>query len=82
MSTTEVVAGALGEYREMLRADQADLDLVGVDGGVVSLRLVLGPETCQECVLSKDMLEAVLLDGLRCQDPAVTAVVVDDPRLA
>ena len=82
MSDTGQVASALDEFRQTLRLDDADLEVVGVDGGTVSLRLVLGPEACEECVLPKDMLETVLLQRLRREDDAVSAVVVDDPRVA
>jgi Fe-S cluster biogenesis protein NfuA len=80
MATTEGVARALGEYREMLKVDGADLELVSVKGGVVQLRLLFGPETCQDCVLSRDMLETVLLAGLEPEE--ITQVVVVDPREA
>lgn len=80
MATAEAVGAALGEFRDMLKIDGADLELTGVRDGVVELRLLLGPETCQDCVLSRDMLETVLLDGLR--DCDVTGVVVSDPREA
>jgi Fe-S cluster biogenesis protein NfuA len=73
---------ALGQYREMLRVDGADLELAGVDAGNVHVRLVLTPDTCEECILSQDMLEAVILQGMRESDPAITRVVVDDPRVA
>lgn len=80
MSTVTVVASALDEYRQMLQVDGADLELMGVTDGVVELKLLFGPETCEECVLSKDMLETILLDGLQKQDRSIAQVVVEDPR--
>ena len=80
MTDVARMSSALDEYRQMLEADHADIELLGVRDGTVTVRLVLGPEACAECVLPKPMLEAVLLDGLRRLDSGVRAVVVNDPR--
>ncbi|CAB4851965.1 MAG: NifU family protein [Actinobacteria bacterium] len=79
---TSTLTSALEEYREVLQIDGADLELTGVDAGIVHLRLIVGPDTCTDCILSKPMLETILLDVLQEADPAVTLVVVDDPRSA
>jgi hypothetical protein len=82
MTDAAAMSSALDEYRQMLKPDDADLELVGVQDGTVSVRLRLGAEACAECVLPREMLETLLLDGLRRHDGAITAVVVDDPRPA
>lgn len=71
---------ALAPLRVPMRADGADLELVGVADGVVRVRLVLSAETCSDCVLPADMLRSVLLAGLAAEVPGVTDVVVEDPR--
>jgi Fe-S cluster biogenesis protein NfuA len=65
---------------ESLRADGADLRLEGVADGTVRVRLVLGPDACEECILAKEHLEAVLTAALQEADPTVVAVTVEDPR--
>ena len=66
--------------RAIVQADGADFELVGVDDGQVSLRLVLVEAGCAECVMPKQFLEGVVLDILREADSTVRAVHVDDPR--
>jgi Fe-S cluster biogenesis protein NfuA len=82
MVTAEQVQTALGEYREMLRVDGADLELTAVEAETVRVRLLLGAGTCADCILNKEMLEQILLQGLRDMAPAIASVVVDDPRVA
>jgi hypothetical protein len=78
----EQIQGALSEYREMLKIDGADLELTAIEPETLRIRLVLGPDTCADCILSKDMLEQILLQGVRDTAPAIASVVVDDPRVA
>jgi hypothetical protein len=73
-------AEALTSLQEGLRADGADLVLESVRDGVAYARLVVGPETCQECILPKEMLEPVVLAALRKHDPAIASVTLADPR--
>jgi hypothetical protein len=80
MATVDSVSEALAGSREMLRADDADLELLGVEDGVVKVRLLIGPDACADCILERSMLEAALLHGLREADPSIGGVVVDDPR--
>ena len=65
---------------ESLRADGADLRLEGVVDGTVQIRLVLGPDACEECILPKEHLETVLMAALHKADPTVLAVRIEDPR--
>jgi NifU-like domain len=78
MATAETIGAALAEFREMLEVDGAGLELTGVQDGIVRVRLLFGAQTCEECVLSRDMLETVLLSGLK--DHGIARVVVADPR--
>ena len=65
--------------KETLQADGADLELDGVEDGVASVRLILGPEACLECIMPKDTIERILLTSLAKSQP-VTSVRLDDPR--
>jgi hypothetical protein len=78
----ESIHAALGAAREMLAADEADLELVGIESQVVHLKLVLGSAACADCILERPMLEASLLHGLQEADPSIRGVVVDDPRVS
>ena len=71
---------AIEEIRSLVQADGSDMELVGVDGDVVRLRLVIVDTTCVECVMPRQFLEEVALDILRRADPAVRRVEIDDPR--
>lgn len=70
------------DLRSALQADGADLELKGVENGVAGVRLLLGPETCLECIMPKQALEQILLASLRGSgDHQVERVELDDPRL-
>lgn len=74
------VVRTLQPLRVPMLADGADLELLSVHDGVVRVRLVLGEETCSDCVLPADLLRSVLLAGLADQIPSVTEVELVDPR--
>ncbi|MQA86142.1 MAG: hypothetical protein GEV03_16295 [Streptosporangiales bacterium] len=73
---------AVQGFREALQADHADLEPLGLEQGVARFRLLLGEETCQECILPKDVLEETLVFSLRQTMPEVRGVELDDPREA
>jgi Fe-S cluster biogenesis protein NfuA len=77
----EQIVAALSDLRDALQADGADLAVVGVDGPTVRVRLIVGPETCHECIMPKDFLEEVLLMRLREHFPEISCVQLEDPRL-
>jgi Fe-S cluster biogenesis protein NfuA len=81
IDTLDVAAG-IDELRALLRADGADLELVGLDAGRrhVRVRLDLSGVDCLECVIPPDLLEDLVRDGLRRRVAADLEVVVDDPR--
>lgn len=64
----------LTPVREILQADGSDVELVGMEGGVARLRLIVEDAACAECVLPRAMLEDVATKLL-----GVT-VRIDDPR--
>jgi hypothetical protein len=68
------------DLRQALQADGADLEMEGVTDGVATIRLILGPEACLECIMPKDTLEKMLLVSLRQADD-VSSVDLLDPRL-
>ena len=50
--------------------------------GVAQVRLIVGPDTCLECIVPKQILESVLLIALQKEDTSISCVAVVDPRLA
>jgi Fe-S cluster biogenesis protein NfuA len=76
------ITPALDEVRALVQADGGDMKLVGLDGdvGKVDLLLVLEGASCEECVMPRDFLEQIALEMLKRKVPAVAAVSIDDPR--
>ena len=73
------VATALDEVRGLVSPDGGDVQLEGVDGSTVRLRLVLESAHCVECVMPKTFLEQVALDVFRRNGTGAEAVTIDDP---
>lgn len=80
MSSVAKAAEALSSLQSGLRADGADLVLEDVRNSIAHVRLVVGPETCQECIVPKEMLEPMVLTALQEGDSTITSVAFDDPR--
>lgn len=64
----------LTPVRDILQADGGDIELVGMEGDVAHLRLLIDGAECAECVLPKPMLEDVAAKLLG------VPVRIDDPR--
>lgn len=71
---------ALAAIRQGLQADGADLELEDVAAGTLRVRLLLGDETCADCIVDKPLLEAVIQRAVAARDPSIVAVELDDPR--
>ena len=74
------IAPALDEIRSLVQADGGDMLLTSVDGGTISLQLVVEGASCVECVMPREFLEQVALDVFRRGGIMAEGVVVDDPR--
>jgi hypothetical protein len=73
-------ADGLTTIRQMLQADQSDLELLGIQDGVAHFRLVLNDPTCAECVMPRGYLEQLILRRLERTRSDVQRVTLDDPR--
>ncbi len=71
----------LGDLQQGLLADGAEVQVERLEGGVATIRLVLSPDACLECILPKDILEKILLVSIRKSEPSVTRVSLIDPRV-
>ena len=76
------VLTALHTVRLSLQADQADLEVLGVDDGTLNLGLLIGPETCTDCMMPRPVLEDIILRHVQVTMPLVRRVVLRDPREA
>jgi len=74
------LAAGLDELRELLRPDGADLELLGLAGRQVHLRLDLSNVECLDCVVPPELLAELVCDGLRRRVGADLDVTLDDPR--
>ncbi len=73
----EALEAVLAKFRPGFQADGADARLATVDPtGVVEVQIVVGPETCMECLLPDDMLGQMLTHEMRIVDPTVLRVDV------
>ena len=79
MDETTIIP-ALDEIRGLVQADGGDMVLTAVEGGTISLQLVVEGAHCVECVMPRPFLEQVALDVFQRAGVAADAVVVDDPR--
>lgn len=70
----------LEALRGSLQSDGADLELVRVHEEVATVKLLLGPDCCADCILPRATLERVLLVAVARQHPSVKRVELIDPR--
>jgi hypothetical protein len=83
MIDAATVTNGLAPVRELLQPDGAEVELIGVAGGTVRLRLSLENAECTDtCVMPRAIIETVALQLMQPLVPGLTAVVVEDPREA
>jgi hypothetical protein len=75
-----MLAPGLEELRGLVSPDGGEVELDGVEGSTVRLRLVLENAHCVECVMPRPFLEQVAVDVFRRTGAAADVVVIDDPR--
>jgi len=80
--TNDAVATAVDEAGVLLRADGADLHLVGFDVETASVHVAvdISGSNCVECIIPPDLLAVMLTDAINRSLDATVEVVVDDPR--
>lgn len=71
---------ALAGLRQGLHADGADLEVSAIENGTLHVRLVLGDETCSDCIVDKPMLEGLIQRAAAACDGPAIIVVLEDPR--
>lgn len=80
--TNETVASAVDEAGVLLRADGADLHLLGFDPDAASVHVAvdISGSNCADCIIPPDLLAVMLSDAINRNLDATVEVVVDDPR--
>ena len=80
--TDQAVAAAVDEAGVLLRADGADLHLLGFDADAASVHVAvdISGSNCVECIIPPDLLEVMLADAINRNLDTTVEVVVDDPR--
>jgi Fe-S cluster biogenesis protein NfuA len=76
----EVVKDVIEGFRPGFQADGADLEVLDVGPETVRIRLVTGPETCEECLLPRESLEALFANALAKRVGGSVRVRLEDPR--
>jgi hypothetical protein len=81
--TAKQLEELVAPMRSALQLDGADLEFEYEHSGTAYFRLILTDErACRECVMPQEILEQVVLTGLREARPDVTTIKIDDPRSA
>lgn len=80
--TMAAVSAALDGLREGFNSDGADLEVVNVSAHAATVRLVITPSTCLECIVSKAVLQQIVENSVRQACPQVQTVELIDPREA
>ncbi len=73
---------ALEGVRKGLRSDGADLVVKSLSNDCIELNLVLGDNACLECIVSNDILQAMVRRALGKVVATVPRIVLHDPRSA
>ncbi len=80
--TWAAVAAALYYLSVGFQSDGADLEVMNVSGNVATVRLVITPATCLECIGPKAVLQQIVENSVRKTCPQVRTVELVDPREA
>lgn len=80
--TNDAIASAVDEAGILLRADGADLHLVGFDADASSVHVAvdISGSNCVDCIIPPDLLAVMLTDAINRNLSTTVDVVVDDPR--
>lgn len=70
----------LSTFRPGFQTDGYDITVKTVDENMVTMKLVLTPEACLDCIMPKGYLEKVFSDGIEKKTMRPIKVILDDPR--
>lgn len=70
----EKVEGSINKYRPGILAGGADLVVGELLDDAVTVHLVIGPQTCRECLIPDDILQEILTTSIKEDVPDVVRV--------
>ena len=78
MADVHAVEQALAGLRTGVQADGYDLQVEAVDHGVARVRIVAGPNACEECLVPKSIMTGTIRMSLRAL-PEITSIQLAYP---
>jgi len=66
----------LSTFRPAMRADGFDLELGSVEPGAVVVRVIHGPDACDDCLMPDDRLAAMLKNTFQKVIPGLSEVIL------
>ena len=63
----EIVKPIIEEFRKPFQADGGDIKCVSCEGGIVRVQIIVGPETCRECIMAPEDVKEVLGSSIEAQ---------------
>lgn len=79
MSAPPELHAALAPIQEMLHADGYALEVVNLEKGVLTAKIVATPDACEDCLVPKDTMSLVVQDTLP-ESSGVIDVVLHYPK--
>ena len=77
-----IVEKAISPMRDAFAADGAGVEVGKIEGDSVTIRLLVGPETCRECMMPTPLLEQIFQQSLMdegIENVQVQVEVVEEP---
>lgn len=63
----EQINELLEKFRGPFRADGGDIQLVKAEAGTLTVRIVIGPTGCRECITPPEVVEQILASNIKEQ---------------
>lgn len=73
----QALADGLATLEPMLQPDGFSLSLHGIHDDEVAVCLDAAEDACVDCLMPEEMLQDIVLQALREQDPSVRSVTLD-----
>ncbi|GEM_PF-5972674 len=73
----QIVRSLVEEFSGPFQADGGDLVLVSCDKNVAVLQIVIGPETCRECIMGAEDVKEIISGSIESQLGRPMEVVVE-----
>lgn len=61
----EKINELLEAFRGPFKADGGDIEIVRIDGNTLTVRIVIGPTGCRECITPPEVVEQILASNIK-----------------